>query len=82
MKQSNLIAILFSVITMLGCSMQPTVTSSSEGTVVIKAAIPDMGVEQALSLAEAECKKYGLKARVQSVTGPTTDRYIFACVNR
>lgn len=82
MKQSNLIAIVFSAITMLGCSMQPTVTSSSEGTVVIKAAIPDMGVEQALPLAEAECKKYGLKARVQSLTGPTTDRYIFACVNR
>ncbi|MDP1525469.1 MAG: hypothetical protein Q8M20_06645 [Rhodocyclaceae bacterium] len=82
MKQSNLISIVFSAITMLGCSMQPTVTSSSEGTVVIKAAIPDMGVEQALPLAEAECKKYGLKARVQSLTGPTTDRYIFACVNR
>ena len=82
MKQRNLAAIVFSVVTMLGCSTQPTVTSSSEGTVVIKAAIPDMGVEQALPLAEAECKKHGLKARLQSLTGPTTDRYIFACVNR
>ena len=53
-----------------------------DACVHIKAAIPDMGVEQALPLAEAECKKYGLKARVQSLTGPTTDRYIFACVNR
>ncbi len=82
MKQSNLIIITFSVVTMLGCSTQPKVTSSSEGTVVIKAAIPDMGVEQALPLAEAECEKYGLKARLQSLTSPTTDRYIFACVNR
>mgnify|MGYP001323233139 CR=1 FL=1 len=82
MKQSYLIPIAFTVVTALGCSTQPTVTSSSEGTVVIKAAIPDMGIEQALPLAEAECKKYGLKARLQSLTGPTTDRYIFACVNR
>lgn len=82
MKRIYLIAIAFSVVTALGCSTQPKVTSSSEGTVVIKAAIPDMGVEQALPLAEAECKKYGLKARLQSLTGPTTDRYIFACVNR
>lgn len=67
---------------LVGCSTQPTVTSSSEGTVVIKAAIPDMGVEQALPLADAECKKYGLKARLQSLTSPITDRYIFACVNR
>ncbi|MDP2823806.1 MAG: hypothetical protein Q8O52_14165 [Sulfuritalea sp.] len=80
MKQYSLI--LVAVATVLGCSAQPTVTSSSEGTVVIKAAIPDMGVEQALPLAEAECKRYGLKARVQSLTGPTTDRYIFACVHR
>lgn len=83
MKKSIVIAIsCFSVVTMFGCAMQPKVTSSSEGTVVVRAAIPDMGIEQALQLAEAECKKYGLKARVQSVTDATTDRYIFACINR
>ena len=82
MKRIHLLVIAISLFTMLGCSTQPRVTSSSEGTVVIKAAIPDMGVEQALPLAEAECKKYGLNARLQSLTGPTTDRYIFACVNR
>lgn len=82
MKHHHLFAIAVSVVTAIGCSTQPTVTSSSEGTVVIKSAIPDRGVEQALPLAEAECKKYGLKARLQSLTSPTTDRYIFACVNR
>lgn len=82
MKHSYLIAVAFSATIILGCSTQPTVTSSSEGTVVIKAAIPDMGVEQALPLAESECKKFGMKARLQSLTGPTTNRYIFACINR
>ena len=82
MKKRNYLVVAFSAVTMLGCSTQPTVTSSSEGTVVIKSGIPDAGVEQALPLAEAECKKYGLKARLQSLTSPTTDRYIFACVNR
>lgn len=82
MKQRVFFLFALPFLTILGCSAQPTVTSSSEGTVVVKAAIPDMGVEQALPLAESECKKYGLKARLQSVTGPSTDRYIFACVHR
>lgn len=39
-----------------------------------------MGVEKALVLAQAECERQGLSARVQSVTSPITDRYIFECV--
>lgn len=74
--------LISSIVALTGCATQPTVTSSSEGTVVIKSAIPDRGVEQVLPMAEAECKKYGLKARLQSVTTPQTDRYIFACINR
>lgn len=56
------------------------VTRSSGRTVVIRAAVPDMGVEKALDLAEAECSKQGLSARVQELTSATTDRYIFECV--
>jgi hypothetical protein len=39
-----------------------------------------MGVEKALVLAEAECAKKGLSARIQAITNPNTDRYIFECV--
>ncbi|MEQ1599826.1 MAG: hypothetical protein ABL880_10725 [Methylotenera sp.] len=61
-----------------GCATK--VTSSTERTVVVQAGFPDMGVEEALRLADAECAKRGLSARVQQVTSPTTDRYIFECV--
>ena len=61
-----------------GCAAQ--VTSSTPGTVVVRASVPDTGVEKALELAEAECAKRNLSARVRSVTSPTTDRYIFDCI--
>ena len=61
-----------------GCAAQ--VTSSAGRTVIVRAGVPDMGIERALILAEAECAKQGLSARVQAVTTPSTDRYIFECV--
>lgn len=61
-----------------GCAAE--VTSAAGRTVIVRAGVPDIGVEKALGLAENECAKRGLSARVQSVTSPTTDRYIFECV--
>ena len=71
------LAIFLSIAT-VGCATQ--VTSASGRTVIVRAGFPDMGVEKALALAEVECNKQGLYARVQGVTSPTTDRYIFECV--
>lgn len=61
-----------------GCAAQ--VTSSSGRTVVVKAAVPDTGVDSALALANTECGKSGLSARVQIIPTPYTDQYIFECV--
>jgi hypothetical protein len=61
-----------------GCASQ--VTSSTGRTVIVRAGIPDMGVDSALALAEIECKKKGLAARIQAMTSPMSDRYIFECV--
>ena len=76
MRQITILALF--CIALTGCAAQ--VTSSTKSTVVIKAAIPDMGVEKALEMAEAECGKKQLSARVRSLTSPTTDRYIFDCI--
>jgi len=73
-----LISLLSVTIFLCGCASQ--VTSSSGRTVIIRAGIPDLGVDGALTLAEVECQKKGLSARVQAVTSPMTDRYIFECV--
>ncbi len=56
------------------------VTTATGRTVIVRSGFPDMGIEKALRLAQGECEKLGLAARVQSVTSPTTDRYIFECV--
>jgi len=69
--------LVFTVTTIAGCAAQ--ITSSTPGTVVVRAGVPDMGVEKALELAEVECAKRGLSARVHSVTSPNSDRYIFDC---
>jgi len=63
-----------------GCSSQ--VTSSSSRTIIVRAGFPDMGIESALALAEKECLKKGRAARVQGVTSPNTNQYIFECVNK
>jgi hypothetical protein len=63
-----------------GCAA--AVTAAGGRTVVVRAGVPDMGIERALTLAEAECRKQGLSDRVQSVTTPNSDRYIFECVSR
>jgi hypothetical protein len=67
-------------ITVSGCAAE--VTAAGGRTVIVRAGVPDMGVERALILANAECGKQGLSARVQSVTTPNTDRYVFECVGR
>lgn len=72
------ISIVFLAFAIIGCAAQ--VTSSTPSTVVVRAGVPDMGVEKALDLAEAECAKRNLSARVRSVTSPNTDRYIFDCI--
>lgn len=56
------------------------VTMATGRTVVVQAGFPDMGVEKALALADAECTKRDMSARVQQVTSQTTDKYIFECV--
>ncbi len=76
--KANACIVATMVYTLAACAAQ--VTSSGGRTVVVRAAVPDMGVENALVLAEAECAKLGLSARVQAVTTPQTDRYIFECV--
>jgi uncharacterized protein YcfL len=63
---------------LIGCAAQ--VTSVGGRTVIVKAGFPDMGIEQALILAEEECNKKAMSAVVQSVTSPFTDRYMFYCV--
>lgn len=72
---------LFLLVTLIFLSScAPVVTSSGGRTVIVKAGFPDMGVEKALQLANDECGKLKLSARVQSITTPTSDRYIFECV--
>lgn len=61
-----------------GCATE--ITSSHGRTVIVRAGFPDMGPEKATGLAEVECAKRGLSARVQALTGPTSDRYVFECV--
>jgi hypothetical protein len=60
------------------CAAQ--VTTAGGRTVIVRSGFPDMGLENALVLAQMECEKVGLAARVQSVTSATTDRYIFECL--
>lgn len=61
-----------------GCATE--ITSSHGRTVIVRAGFPDMGPEKATGLAEAECAKRGLSARVQALTSPTNKRYVFECV--
>lgn len=78
MLTKNKLAFLSMLLLLSACAAE--ITSSTPRTVIVKAGIPDMGVEKALVLAEAECAKKGLSARVQAITNPNTDRYIFECV--
>jgi hypothetical protein len=57
-----------------GCAAQ--VLSAGERTVVIKARSNDVGSAQAL--AEAECSKRGLHARLSIKASP--DKYVFDCI--
>lgn len=79
MKSTAKFATIISVaLALVSCAAE--VTSSGGRTVIVRAGIPDMGLEKALTLANAECAKQGLSARVQMLTGATSDRYVFECV--
>lgn len=65
--------------TIAGCATE--ITSSHGRTVIVRAGFPDVGPEKATGLADAECRKRGLSARLQSLTGPASDRYVFECVS-
>jgi uncharacterized protein YcfL len=67
-------------VALAGCSIPPKITAVTDRTVVVRGATPDDGVEAPLALANAECAKRGLSARVMQVSSPSTDRYIFECV--
>lgn len=56
------------------------ITMATNRTVVVQAGFPDMGVEKALVLADNECAKRNLSARVQQMTSRNTHKYIFECV--
>ena len=64
---------------MTSCATEK-ITMATGRTVVVRAGFPDMGVEKALLLADSECAKRDLSARVQQLTSPNTDKYIFECV--
>ena len=80
MMTKPLLAILRLLPLVSSCGVQPKVTASGGRAVVVRAAIPDIGVEQALPLAEAECQKQGKSARAQKITSPSSNKYIFECV--
>ena len=63
-----------------GCSDEFKLTSSTGQSVIVHAATPDRGIEQALPQAQAECQTQGLSAKVQSVPSANTNLYIFECV--
>lgn len=74
MKHALIIAIAVAV---SGCAVQLNkVVASSEKTVVVQAISND--VAAAMKLANAECAKYGLKARM---SGKEEVNYIFDCIN-
>jgi hypothetical protein len=63
-----------------GCATEITATTGA--TVVVRAGFPDIGVERALVLADAECQRNKKSAVVVSLTSSNTDKYIFECVRR
>lgn len=73
------LAAVVAAATLAGCATE--ITSAHGRTVIVRAGFPDMGPEKAIGLADAECRKRGLSARMQAMTGPTSDRYVFECVS-
>ena len=66
--------LLLVCVLMSGCAAQ--VISSSERSVVVKARIQD--VAEAQALADAECKKRGMLARLSNKM--TANQFLFDCV--
>lgn len=71
----NFAMVLAVPIVLAACASEVSTVMSR--VVIVRAGFPDGGVEKARVLAEAECRKQGLSARVQTVDSP---RYVFECV--
>lgn len=59
-----------------GCAAQ--VVSSSPRTVVVRA--PDNSIAESQQLADAECKKHNRFARLIERPSPTSDKFVYDCV--
>ena len=70
-----LIIVALTVVSLAGCAAQ--VISSTPRNVVVQARTQEVG--NATALAEAECKKQGLHARLTSK--PMPNQFVFDCVN-
>lgn len=62
-----------------GCAIKPQVISSSPRTVVVKAG--DLYVQESQNLADTECRKHSRFARLLDKPSPTSDQFVYDCVN-
>ena len=62
-----------------GCAIGPRVISSSPRTVVVRAG--DARVQEAQNLAEQECGKHQLHARLVQSPTPNSSNFVYDCVN-
>ena len=67
----------FVLVALTGCAAK--LVSTSPRSVVISAG--DARVQEAQNMADAECAKHGRYARLQERPSPTSDQFMFACVN-
>lgn len=70
------IALLALPLLLAGCAAK--VISSSPRSVVITA--PDAAVAESQSMADAECRKHGRFARLVRSPSPTSNQFVFDCV--
>ncbi|MBS1217954.1 MAG: hypothetical protein H6R21_1087 [Proteobacteria bacterium] len=61
-----------------GCAAE--ITAATPRAVIVKAGLPDRGIEKALALADAECSKHGRRARPVDPMPPGSGRYVFDCI--
>lgn len=62
-----------------GCAIKPQVISSSPRTVVVKAG--DLYVQESQNMADTECRKHNRFARLLEKPSPTSDQFVYDCVN-
>lgn len=72
----KMISVFLAALALTGCAAK--VVSSSPRTVVVSA--PDNSVAEAQGLADAECRKHQRFARLIERPSPTSDQFIFDCV--